>query len=66
LLGAAEGSLPGKNIKSYVPELASIPSVETARIYRTEMQTRGQKESGEMFLTDIFFSTYRAHGLPLY
>ena len=25
---------------------------------RTEMQTRGRRESGEVFLTDIFFSTY--------
>lgn len=64
LLGAAEGSLPGKNIKRYVPELGSIPSVETARVYRTEMQTRGQKESGEMFLTDIFFSTYSTPAGP--
>jgi len=65
LLGAVEGSLPGKKIKHYIPELGSIPSVdETARIYRTEMQTRGQKESGEVFLADIFFSTYRTPAGP--
>ena len=59
LLGAASGSLPGKNIARYVPALGSIPSVdETAKIFRTEMQTRGQKESGEVFLADVFFSTY--------
>jgi PAS domain S-box-containing protein len=59
LLGAAPGSLPGKSIARYVPALGSIPSVdETAKIFRTEMQTRGQKESGEVFLADVFFSTY--------
>ncbi|HTR37530.1 MAG TPA: ATP-binding protein [Bryobacteraceae bacterium] len=59
LLGVAQGALPGKSITRYVPALASIPSVdETAKIFRTEMQTRGQKESGEIFLADVFFSTY--------
>jgi two-component system sensor kinase FixL len=44
--------------------LGSIPSIdETARIFRTEMQTRGQRESGEVFLADIYFSTYNTpHG----
>jgi two-component system, LuxR family, sensor kinase FixL len=65
LLGAAEGSLPGKKITRYVPALGSIPSVdETAKIFRTEMQTRGQRENGEAFLTDIFFSTYSTPAGP--
>lgn len=59
LLGLAEGTLPGKRISRYVPALGSIPAVdETAKIFRTEMQTRGQKENGEVFLADVFFSTY--------
>ena len=59
LLGVAKGLLPGKSIARYVPALGSIPSVDdTAKIFRTEMQTRGQKESGEIFLADVFFSTY--------
>ena len=49
LLGVAAGTLPGKRISRYVPALGSIPPVdETAKIFRTEMQTRGQKESGEV------------------
>ncbi|HEY7338478.1 MAG TPA: ATP-binding protein [Bryobacteraceae bacterium] len=65
LLGAALGSLPGKSIARYVPALGSIPSVEdTSRIFRTEMQARGQKESGEAFLTDVFFSTYSTPAGP--
>lgn len=59
LLGTAKGTLPGKRISRYVPALGSIPAVdETAKIFRTEMQTRGQKESGDVFLADVFFSTY--------
>ena len=59
LLGVARNLLPGKRIARYIPALASVPPVdETAKIFRTEMQTRGQKESGEVFLANVFFSTY--------
>ncbi len=59
LFGMAEGSLPGRSIAAYVPALASVPSVnETDRIFRTQMQTRGQRQSGEVFLADVFFATY--------
>lgn len=59
LLGVAKGLLPRRRITRYVPALGSIPSVEEgAKIFRTEMQTRGQRESGEVFLADVFFSTY--------
>jgi two-component system sensor kinase FixL len=64
LLGVA-GSLPGRRISRYVPALASVPPVDsTAKIFRTEMQTRGQKESGEVFLADVFFSTYSTPAGP--
>lgn len=59
LLGVANGLLRGKKITRYVPALGSIPSVDvTAKIFRTEMQTRGQRESGEVFLASVFFSNY--------
>jgi PAS domain S-box-containing protein len=58
LLGVGENFLPGKRIARYVPALASVPVDETSKIFRTEMQTRGQKESGEVFLASVFFSTY--------
>jgi two-component system sensor kinase FixL len=59
LLGVAAGGLRGKRITRYVPALGSVPPVdETSRMFRTEMQTRGQKEGGEVFLADVFFSTY--------
>ena len=59
LLGVPRGLLPGQKIARYVPALGSIPPIdESARIFRTEMQTRGQRENGEAFLADVFFSTY--------
>jgi signal transduction histidine kinase len=42
-----------------------VPSIDdTAKIFRTEMQTRGQREGGEVFLADVFFSTYRTAAGP--
>jgi two-component system sensor kinase FixL len=65
LLGAAAGALPGKRIARFIPALGSVPSVgETSKIFRTEMQTRGQRESGEIFLADVFFSTYATAAGP--
>ena len=65
LLGVPAGSLRGRKISRYVPALGSIPSVDqTARVFRTEMQTRGQREGGEVFLADIFFSTYSTPAGP--
>jgi len=65
LMGVPEGFLPGRRITRYVPALGSIPPPgESARIFRTEMQTRGQRESGEIFLADVFFSTYATPAGP--
>jgi two-component system sensor kinase FixL len=58
LFGVPANSLPGRPINRYIPALGSVPSVdETAKIFRTQMQTRGQRESGDVFLADVFFST---------
>jgi two-component system sensor kinase FixL len=65
LLAVSKGSLSGKKITRYIPALGSIPSVdETTKIFRTEMQTRGQRDDGEVFLADIFFSTYSTPAGP--
>ncbi len=65
LLGVAEGTLPGKRISRYIPALGSVPSIEeTAKIFCTEMQTRGQRENGDVFLADVFFSTYSTAAGP--
>jgi len=65
LFGAPDGSLPGRRITRYVAALGSVPSIaDTDKIFRTQMQTRGQRESGELFLADVFFSTYSTAAGP--
>jgi len=65
LLGVQTTSLSGRKIARYVPALGSIPSIDlTAKAFRTEMQTRGQRENGELFLANVFFSTYSTPAGP--
>jgi signal transduction histidine kinase len=65
MFGVAAGALPGRRITRYIPALGSVPSIEESdRIFRTEMQTRGQRENGDVFLADVFFSTYSTGAGP--
>ncbi len=60
LFGVPDSLLPGRNIRRYVPSLARVPSLEqSAQAFRTEMQCRGERERGDVFLANVFFSTYR-------
>ena len=59
LFGVAPGELPGRTIRRYVPALSRVPSVgETPQAFRTEMQCRGIRDNGDVFLANVFFSTY--------
>ncbi len=60
LFRVGAGELAGRNISRYVPALGRVPSVEdTSQTFRTEMQCRGQRDNGDIFLANVFFSTYR-------
>lgn len=60
LFGVAAGELPGRSIAAYVPALGRVPFLDqTPQAFRTEMQCRGQREKGDVFLANVFFSTYR-------
>lgn len=60
LFGLAPGALPGRSIRQYLPLLINVPLPETdGASFRTVMQCRGQRQDGEAFLADIWFSTYR-------
>ena len=63
LLGVPDGQLTGRRIGKYVSALGSV-SKEMDRIFRTQMQTRGHRENGDIFLADVFFSTYRTPAGP--
>jgi len=60
LFALAPGTLPGRPIRQYLPSLINVPSLETnGPTFRTVMQARGQRQDGEAFLADVWFSTYR-------
>jgi two-component system, LuxR family, sensor kinase FixL len=60
LLGVAAGeSLKGQHIAQYLPLLADALQVDTgATPFRTAAQAQGKRQNGELFLADIWFSTY--------
>ena len=65
LLGVSAGKLAGKRVAHFIPALGSVPSIdETAKPFRAEMQTRGQRENGDVFLAHVFFSTYSTAAGP--
>jgi PAS domain S-box-containing protein len=60
LFRVGAGELVGKNISRYIPALGRVPSWEdTEQAFRTEMQCRGKRDDGEIFLANVFFSTYK-------
>jgi PAS domain S-box-containing protein len=59
LLGAPDGGLPGRSIRRYIPALGRVPFTgETPQAFRTEMRCRGERENGDVFPANVFFSTY--------
>ncbi len=65
LLGVPPATLSGRDIGRYIPALSYVPSLEqTQQAFRTEMQCRGERENHEVFLANVFFSTYRTASGP--
>ncbi len=63
------GRLPGRSIHEFLPSLANVLSPKSSngsaahnndkrQPFRTAMQCRGRRQSGDVFLADIWFSTY--------
>jgi two-component system, LuxR family, sensor kinase FixL len=65
MLGLPSGTLSGKSIRSFLPALLNVPAPQENRpSFRTVMQCRGRREDGEVFLADVWFSTYRTSAGP--
>ena len=64
LLGIERGKLQGLAIGQFFPSLASVPPSQEAPFFHTEMECRGRRQDGEMFLAHIWFSTYRTMSGP--
>jgi two-component system sensor kinase FixL len=59
LLGVPGGQLSGRRIDRYIPALGRVPAGGgTSQIFQTDMQCRGEREHGEVFPANVFFSTY--------
>lgn len=50
--------LQGQPIAPYLPALQSAVENQRDQVFRTSLQCRGQRSSGESFLAGIWFSTY--------
>jgi two-component system, LuxR family, sensor kinase FixL len=59
------GTMAGKPIRQFLPSLVNVPALdENRQSFRTVMQGRGRRQSGEVFLADIWFSTYKTSAGP--
>jgi two-component system sensor kinase FixL len=62
IFAVATGSLRGTSIHQYLPSLLNLPSTHhEGRAFRTVMQCHGKRQNGEVFLADIWFSTYQTN-----
>ena len=65
LLGFEAETLPGESIKDFLPPLAAVPPAdESTPSFRTAMQCSGRRRDGDVFLADVWFSTYKTSAGP--
>jgi len=64
LIGLPQGELPGRSILPYLPALGRLSLGGRSQTFRTEMQCRGERGNGEVFLANVFFSTYNTAAGP--
>jgi two-component system, LuxR family, sensor kinase FixL len=57
LFGVRAGRLQGTSVHRYLPSLLNLPTTQHA--FRTVMQCLGTRQNGEIFLADVWFSTYK-------
>lgn len=64
LLGVDRGKLEGQAVARYLPALASVPLNAQVSLFRTTMECRGRRQDGDVFLAQIWFSTYNTVSGP--
>ncbi len=64
LLGVTAAELHGANVRRFLPALSRVYSGGDPGAYRTEMQCRGERANGDVFLANVFFSTYNTAAGP--
>ena len=51
--------LKDQSISSYLPSLHTVLQTQPSRTFRTTLQCKGQRSTGEAFLAGVWFSTYQ-------
>jgi two-component system, LuxR family, sensor kinase FixL len=64
LMVPRDGYLIGQPIAAFLPELHHALRWEEGPQFRTAMQCRGHRGTGESFLADVWFSTYKEGPTP--
>jgi PAS domain S-box-containing protein len=65
LLGFEPDTMPSQSIVPFLPLLARVPPADgSTPSFRTAMQCRGRRRDGEVFLADLWFSTYQTRSGP--
>ena len=66
LLVPDTSSLKGQPISSYLPSLQTVVQTQPSRTFRTTLQCKGQRSTGELFLAGVWFSTYNTVSAPVW
>jgi PAS domain S-box-containing protein len=62
MLAVPPNALPGRAVDPYFPALATLLRRDSSdQLFRAVMQSRAQRDDGEVFLAEICFSTYRTN-----
>jgi PAS domain S-box-containing protein len=65
LLALSSGELHGANVRRFIPALGRVyANGGDPGAFRTEMQCRGERATGDVFLANVFFSTYNTAAGP--
>ena len=62
LLGFVDGALPGEEVENYLPILSRILKTHRPPNLRTNVECKGVRRSGEVFLAHVWLSTYSTSG----
>jgi len=64
LMAPQGGDLIGQPVAAFLPELHHALRFEEGPQFRTSMQCRGHRGTGESFLAEVWFSTYKEAASP--
>jgi DNA-binding CsgD family transcriptional regulator len=64
LLAPRDGRLVGEPVAAFLPELHRALRPEDGPQFRASMQCRGHRGTGESFLAEVWFSTYKEGSAP--